>query len=218
MQMNTFLFRPLFFFCLVTSSVCQAQKIEKYNLSKLFSANQLVYAPSQQVNVIDDRKGPGVTAEGIVLIKNVTFSTGSIDVDIRGRDVFQHSFVGIAFYAVDTLTYDAIYFRPFNFQSTDTLRRKHMVQYISQPDYPWERLRKEHPLMYERGVTPSLQPADWFHAHIVVDKEEISVYVNHSAVPSLKVKKLNTRSNGSVGLWSYDLSGDFANLEISTNK
>lgn len=216
--MNNFLFRPLFFFCLVVSFECEAQKIEKYNLIKLFSDNKLVYAPFQHVNVIDDNNGTGVTATGIVLIKNVTFSTGSIDVDIRGRDVFQQSFLGIAFHAVDTITYDCIYFRPFNFQSTDTLRRKHMVQYMSEPVYPWDRLRKEHPLIYESGVNPSLQPADWFHAHIVVDKEEITVYVNHSAVPSLKVKKLNTRSDGSVGLWSSDLSGDFANLEISTNK
>jgi hypothetical protein len=216
--MNTFLFRPLFLFCLVISSVCEAQKIEKYNLDKLFSDNELVYGPNQHVNAIDESKRQGVTATGIVLIKNVTFSTGSIDVDIRGRDVFQQSFLGIAFHAVDTITYDCIYFRPFNFQSTDTLRRKHMVQYISQPDYPWERLRKEHPLMYESGVTPSLQPSDWFHAHIVVDKKEITVYVNHSAVPSLKVKKLDTRSDGLIGLWSYDLGGDFANLEIKTDR
>jgi len=159
-----------------------------------------------------------VTAVGIVLLKNVTFSTGTIDVDIRGRDVFQHSFVGIAFHARDTITYDCVYFRPFNFQSTDTLRRKHMVQYISQPDYPWERLRKEHPLVYENGVTPSLQPSDWLHAHIVVDKSEITVYVNHSAVPSLKVKNLNTSGNGSVGLWAYDLGGDFANLNIKSDQ
>ncbi len=216
--MRTFLFRPLFFFCLLVSSLCQAQKIEKYNLSKLFNDNKLVYAPNQHVNIIDDSKGTGVTATGIVLIKNVTFSTGSIDVDIRGRDVFQQSFLGIAFHAIDTITYDCIYFRPFNFRSTDTLRRKHMVQYISQPDYPWERLRKEHPLMYESGVTPSLQPADWFHAHIVVGQEEITVYVNHSTVPSLKVKKLNTRSDGLIGLWSYDLAGDFANLEIKSDR
>ncbi len=216
--MSTFLFRPLFFFCLLMSSICQAQKIEKYNLSELFRSNKLVYGPNQHVNVIDDSKGPGVTAEGIVLIKNLTFSTGSIDVDIRGRDVFQQSFLGIAFHAVDTVTYDAIYFRPFNFQSTDTLRRKHMVQYISEPDYPWERLRKEHPLMYESGVSPSLQPSDWFHAHIVVGKEEITVYVNHSTVPSLKVKKLTARSGGSVGLWCYDLGGDFANLEIKNDQ
>lgn len=216
--MNNFLFRALFFSCLLINLVCQAQKTEKYNLSELLRDNKLVYDPDQHVNVIDDSKGQGVTITGIVFLKNVTFSTGNVDVDIRGKDVFQQSFLGIAFHAVDTITYDAIYFRPFNFQSTDSLRRRHMVQYISEPKYPWDTLRKNHPLMYENGIASPPLPADWFHAHIVINRDSIIVYVNHSAVPSLKIKKLNIRNGGLVGLWSSALSGDFANLEIKTNQ
>jgi hypothetical protein len=216
--MNNFLCRAMLFSGLLISSVSQAQKVEKYNLSELFRDDKLVYSPNQRVNVIDDSKGPGVTITDIVFLKNVTFSTGSIDVDIRGKDVFQQSFLGIAFHAVDTVTYDAIYFRPFNFQSTDTLRRKHMVQYISEPKYPWDTLRKEHPLMYENGIDKPPVAANWFHAHIVINSDSVIVYVNHSAVASLKVKKLNSRNGGLIGLWSSALSGDFANLEISPGK
>ncbi len=216
--MNNFLFRAVLFSCLLVTFVCQAQKVKKYNLSELLRDNKLVYSPNQRVNVIDDNKGQGVTITDIVFLKNVTFSTGSIDVDIRGKDVFQQSFLGIAFHAVDTITYDAVYFRPFNFQSTDSLRRQHMVQYISEPRYPWDTLRKQHPLMYENGIAKPPVPADWFHAHIVVNKDSILVYINHVAVPSLKVKKLNTRNSGLIGLWSSALSGDFANLEIRPGK
>jgi hypothetical protein len=216
--MNNFLFRAMLFSCFLITSVCQAQKVEKYNLNELFKDNKLVYSPDQHVNVIDDSKGQGVTITGTVFLKNVTFSTGSIDVDIRGKDVFQQSFLGIAFHAIDTVTYDAIYFRPFNFQSTDTLRRKHMVQYISEPKYPWDTLRKNHPLMYENGIVQPPIPADWFHAHIVINKDSVIVYVNHSAVPSLKIKKLNSRNDGLIGLWSSALSGDFANLEIKIDQ
>jgi hypothetical protein len=216
--MNNFLFRAMLFLCFLITPVCKAQKVEKYNLSALLRDNKLVYSPYQHVNVIDDNKGQGVTITGIVFLKNVTFSTGSIDVDIRGKDVFQQSFLGIAFHAVDTVTYDAIYFRPFNFQSTDTLRGKHMVQYISEPKYPWDTLRKNHTLMYENGIALPPVPADWFHAHIVINKDSVIVYVNHSAVPSLKVKKLNTMNGGLIGLWSSALSGDFKNLEIKTNQ
>jgi len=215
--MNNLLFRLLLFSCLLVSSASQAQKIEKYNLSELFRNNDLIYGPGQHLSTIDDPQHRGVTVTGIVCLKNVTFSTGSIDVDIRGRDVFQQSFLGIAFHGLDTVTYDAIYFRPFNFQTTDTLRRKHMVQYISQPDYPWDKLRKEHPLGYENEVTPSVKPTDWFHVHIEVGDEKISVYVNHSAIPSLTIKKLNSRNNGLIAIWSSSLSGDFANLEIKRN-
>ena len=93
-----------------------------------------------------------------------------------------------------------------------------MVQYISPQVYTWEKLRKEHPLVYENTVTPSVLPIDWFHAHIVVSADEVTVYVNHSETASLRVKKLGNRNNGLVGLWSSDLSGDFANLVIKTDK
>jgi hypothetical protein len=216
--MNNFLSRAMLFSCFLITTVCQAQKVEKYNLIELLRDNKLVYSPNQRVNVIDDNEGQGVTITDIVFLKNITFSTGSIDVDIRGKDVFQQSFLGIAFHGIDTITYDAIYFRPFNFQSTDSLRRRHMVQYISEPKYPWDTLRKNHPLMYENGIANPPAPADWFHAHIVINRDSVIAYVNHSAVPSLKVKKLNARNGGLVGLWSSALSGDFANLEIKNDQ
>ncbi len=48
------------------------------------------------------------------------FRNGTIECDIREKDVQGQSFVGITFHGVDSTTYDAIYFRPFNFK---TLRR-----------------------------------------------------------------------------------------------
>ena len=200
----------------LTIAVCQAQKTS-YDLSRLFADHKLGVFSGDTTKILNDGQYRGVTCSGIAWINGVSFTTGSIDIDIRGRDVFQQSFLGIAFHGDDTTTYECIYFRPFNFQTTDTLRRMHMVQYISQPDYPWERLRKEHPLVYENTISPAPDPKKWLHAHIVVTKGEISVYVNHSAVPSLKVKKLNDRYGGRMGLWDFDYAGDFANLVITAD-
>ncbi|HEY4326879.1 MAG TPA: hypothetical protein VGN20_23030 [Mucilaginibacter sp.] len=216
--MNNFLSRGIVFLLLLSSSLCRAQQERKFNLQKLFSDNLLVTSPKQNVKVLADGDKNGVSCNDIVWLKNVTFSTGSIDIDLRGKDVFQQSFLGIAFHGGVNAPYDAIYFRPFNFQSPDTLRRKHMVQYISEPDYPWDRLRKEHPLVYEQGIVSAPMAASWFHAHIVVSETEIKVYVNHATAPSLVVKKLNTRNDGSIGLWNDALSGDFANLVIRSAK
>lgn len=213
--MNNYLFRLVYFPCLLMACQCSAQK---YNLSDLLRDNKLIYAPNQQVNTIDDIKGRGVTITGVVLLKNIVFSAGSIDLDIRGKDVYQQSFLGVAFHALDTVTYDGIYFRPFNFQTTDTLRRQHMVQYISQPNFPWDTLRKNHPLVYEHPVIQPPMGAGWFHTHIVVRKDSCMVYVNYSPVPSLSVKRLNHRTSGAIGIWSSPLSGDFANLEIKPDK
>ena len=216
--MNNILFRGIIILSLLSASFCQAQKTIKFNLGRLLKNNGLAIYPRQDVGVIKEARYNGISLTGIAWLKGISFSTGSIDVDLRGKDVFQQSFLGIAFHGVDTLTYDAIYFRPFNFRSADTLRRKHAVQYISQPAYPWDRLRKAYPLVYENGILHPPPAAHWFHAHIVVNENEVKVYVNHSVIPSLVVKKLNDRINGLIGLWNDGLNGDFANLVIKTSK
>jgi hypothetical protein len=144
----------------------------------------------------------------------VAFKEGTIDIDLRGKAVFLQSFLGIAFHAADANHYELVYFRPFNFQYPDTVRRRWSLQYMVIPDYPYDKLRQEHPLVYENSITPSPEADEWFHATIVVEDDSVNVYINHSATPSLAVKKLGTATNGMIGLWDDELSGDFANLMI----
>jgi hypothetical protein len=216
--MNNFLFRISLFSCFVIASASQAQTSKKYNLSRLLNQHKLITYHKEEIMPLADSIYQGISSNGNVWLKDVYFSTGSIDIDLRGKDVFQQSFLGIIFHGVDSVTYDAVYFRPFNFRSADTLRRKHAVQYMSEPDYPWDRLRKEHPLVYENAVTPAPLAVAWFHAHIVIDENWIKIYVNRSATPSLVVKKLNTRTNGLIGIMNDGLSGDFANLVIKPDR
>ncbi|WP_184549679.1 hypothetical protein [Mucilaginibacter sp. FT3.2] len=204
------LFLSLLLFC----SVGNAQQKETYDLNSLLKQGKLVINANRSITEISDGTKKGLSLTGIVWLKGVDFKTGTIDVDLRGKDVFQQSFLGIAFHGVDTVTYDAIYFRPFNFQSPDTLRRKHTVQYISEPNFSWDKLRAEHPLVYENAVTPFPLATAWFHAQIVITEDEVVVYVNHATKPSLTVKKLNNRQSGLIGLWNDSLPGDFANLVI----
>ena len=136
--MNNFKFKArCFFLFLLSVNVCFAQQAHRYTLNKMLKNGQLIVFHTKDASPLTNDGREGISVTGIVWLKGINFSTGSIDVDIRGKDVFQQSFVGIAFHGVDTVTYEAIYFRPFNFQSPDTLRRKHTVQYISEPEYPW---------------------------------------------------------------------------------
>jgi hypothetical protein len=124
--------------------------------------------------------------------------------------------VGVAFHGLDDTTYDAVYFRPFNFRTADSARHAHAVQYVSHPTYPWQKLREEHPGQYERGVTPAPDPNGWFHARIVVAGPKVSVYVADATEPSLVATLLSDRRKGRVGLWVGNGSGgDFANLRIA---
>src|SRR5207247_7349216 len=138
---------------------------------------------------------------GVAYLQGVEFTNGTIELDVRGKDVPQQSFVGVAFHGVDGTTYDAIYFRPFNFRAEDPARRGHAVQYIAQPIYPWQKLRAEQPGKYERAIDPVPDPNAWFHVRVVVASPKVSVFVDDAKEPSLVVDQLSDRKKGLVGLW-----------------
>src|SRR2546421_7661878 len=152
---------------------------------------------------------------GVAYLQGIELGNGTIELDIRGKDVPQQSFVGVAFHGVDDTTYDAVYFRPFNFRTDDLARRKRAVQYVSHPTYPWQKLRAEHPGEYEQPVTPAPDPNGWFHVRVVVASPQVSVFVADAKQPSLVVRQLSDRHTGRVGLWVGNNSGgDFANVKV----
>jgi hypothetical protein len=162
----------------------------------------------------DEKKGPG-----IAWIEGTDFTEGTIEVDIKGRNVSEKSLLGVVFRGVDTKTYDAVFFRPFNFKSEDPELRTHAVQYVSQPDYTWERLRQEKQGVYEKGLDPAPDPDGWFRARLVLANRKVSVFINEATEPSLVVDELTDRPGGWVGLWVGEGSGGrFANLKITPLK
>lgn len=188
---------------------------QSFDLSKALKDKKMTVYHAKGVSVLDEtRHSIGLTGT-IVWLKDVTFSEGTIEIDLKGNDGMQQTFPGVIFHGVDTVTYDGVYFRPFNFQSADPVRKIHAVQYISHPKHTWDFLRENHNGMYEKAVTPAPGPNDWFHAKIVVKGKEINVYVNGSTTPSLTVTKLNDRTTGMLGLMSSgSRQGEFANLVI----
>ena len=96
--------------------------------------------------------------EQLAVIEASDFGDGVIEAEIAGAprpDAGEgaRGFVGIAFRVQDDLkTYDAFYLRPTNGRADDQVRRNHSAQYISHPDWPWFRLRKEFPEKYESYV------------------------------------------------------------------
>ena len=200
---------------LLTTAVL-AQKIdlkEKFDQKKIAVVNR-------NANSFDEGSNQGIqldekSGEGVVWIEGIDFSKGIIEVDLKGKDEFQKSFLGIAFHGVNDSTFDAIYFRPFNFRTPDSVRRIHAVQYISHPQYTWKRLRDERNAQFEKAVQPVPDPNDWFHAKLEVKENEVLVYVNNATSPSLRISKLNDRKNGKLGLWAGEgAGGKYANLVI----
>src|SRR5436853_3127309 len=135
---------------------------------------------------------------GLVWLKNYDFGDGTIEIDLLGRtQPVQGSFLGVAFHVADAQTYEAVYFRPFNFRAADSTRHSHAVQYVAHPRWPWQTLRSERPGEYERAVVPEPDGDEWFHARIVVERPRVTVFVNGASASCLVVNELSDRANGS---------------------
>ena len=191
-----------------------AQKTSHYNLARLLNKNKILATPLSKTSVLINDMPGAISTVNTVWFKSIHFTEGTIDIDLRGKNEFLKSFLGIVFHGADTGRFDVLYFRPFNFRHADTARHRWSVQYMSLPDYDFSKLRKEHPLVYENSVNPVPAPDEWFHATIVIKGNDLTVYVNHSPNPSLEVHLLNNRHDGMFGLFSDGLRSDFANLSI----
>ena len=172
---------------------------------------------------IPDRNGvrlSGASGNGVAWVEGTDFQSGTIEVDVRGRESMGQSFVGVAFHRKDDNTYEAVYVRPFNFRASDPIRKQHAVQYITMPGFDYDRLRQDFPEEFENPVDASIEPTDWVKLRVVVrgGRVQISVGpVNEAA--TLEVRKLGQLYGGQVGLWvGNDSGGDFANLVVTATK
>jgi hypothetical protein len=155
---------------------------------------------------------------GLALPRTLTFSTGTIEIDLKGKNVRQRSFLGVAFNVIDEKTFEAVYFRPFNFKAEDPMRSR-SVQYIAWPTNTWEHLRKSAPGQFEKPVNPVPDPDGWFHAQIEVTASQVRVFVNHEKEPSLVVARLSHGGNERpVGLFVDSADGQYANLTVAPLK
>jgi hypothetical protein len=135
------------------------------------------------------------------------FSDGVIEAEVAGAPApgaaaGARGFVGIAFRVrPDLRTYDAFYLRPTNGRADDQVRRNHAVQYISHPDWTWDRLRREAPEKYETYV--DLVPDAWTRVRIEVRGAQARLYVHGQAQPTLIVNDVKTGAGarGAIALW-----------------
>ncbi len=156
---------------------------------------------------------------GVVWIEGTDFGLGTIEVDVRGKDALNSSFLGVAFHRVDDATYEDVYLRPFNFRATDPARHQHAIQYESMPENPWMVLRQTFPEEFENPVGPSVDPNGWVPLRLVIDASRIRAFAGSVSAPALEVRRLSQATQGQVGLWVGNTSdGDFSNLRLTAAK
>lgn len=206
-------------FILTTWYSLQAQIYKSYNLKKLYLENKLT-VKNRKAILISSKYQDYIELnedkdEGLVWFNDVNFETGVIELDIKGQDLPQHSFPGIAFHGSNDTTFEAIYFRPFQFLAEDPVLRSRGVQYISLPENTWQVLRKNNPGTYESTIHPVPNPNSWFHVTIKVNNTVATVYINNSDRSCIKIPLLGQKGS-KIGFYAADRSGGaFSNLKTS---
>lgn len=150
------------------------------------------------------------------------FGDGIIEVEVAGLPAAgapegARGFIGIAFRVQhDGRRYETFYIRPTNGRSDDQLRRNHSTQYASMPDYPWDRLRKENPGVYESYA--DMMPGEWIGLRIEVEGSRARLFVGGARQPALVVNDLRhgAAATGGVALWvGSGTEGYFRNLKVT---
>ena len=204
---------------IVASSACSRGET---TIDGFGASAQKLRVVNRTATKIEDRNGvrlAGAAGDGVAWVEGTDFQSGTIEVDVRGRESMGQSFVGVAFHRKDDKTYEAVYVRPFNFRASDPLRKQHAVQYIMLPEFDYDRLRRDFPEEFENPVDASLGPTDWVKLRVVVGGRSVQIYVGPVNGVTLEVRKLGELYSGQVGLWvGNESGGDFANLVVTPSK
>lgn len=160
------------------------------------------------------------TEAKFVKFSDVDFTNGTIEVQVVGKRAESagqnaRGFVGVAFrVAEDNADFECFYIRPTNGRANDQLRRNHTIQYISFPDYPWHKLRKETPGLYETYA--DLVEGEWTKLKIEVNGNKAKLYVCGVGQPTLLVNDLKLGEKaGAIGLWvGPGTDAYFADLKV----
>lgn len=174
------------------------------------TAEAVTYRGRAAVRFVETAREGGSDAKpAIAILPDSQFENGVIEAELAGKpggdaNAGARGFIGIAFrVAGDASRFECFYLRPTNGRADDQLRRNHSTQYTAFPDYPWHKLRKENPGVYESYV--DLVPGEWTKVRIEVEGTKARLYVNGAAQPALIVNDLKLgAAKGAVALWIGD--------------
>ena len=193
---------------------------QKINLATAFQEQQ-IKAVNRTLSIYEKHPEAvemnAAEGDGLGILKEIEFETGTIEVELLGENNPGKSFIGIAFNIQDEETFEAIYFRPFNFVATEQARKDHMVQYVNHPEYTWYKLREERTMEFENELSSPPSPGDWFKIVIEVTDDKVSVMMDMIALPVLEINRLSETKSNKIGLWvGNGSSGRFRNLHVHT--
>ncbi len=210
--MKAILITIIILISIYSSGQQQISLSDKFTSHKIKAVNRSISLYGDQGDAIEMN---AENSSGIGIIEDLEFEEGIIEIELLGENNPGKSFLGIAFNIVNEETYEAVYFRPFNFVAKEKLNKEHMVQYISHPEFTWRKLREEQPGEFENEIKTPPNPDDWFKAIIHIKENIVEVYVDHLSEPVLIVDRLSSIKSKKIGIWAgFGSSGRFRNLNL----
>lgn len=202
-------------FCLISIHSYGQEQInlaEKLQQNKMKAVNRTISLYEDSPRAVEMN---AKDADGLGMLEDIEFSKGVIEIELLGENNPGKSFIGIAFNIQNDTTYEAIYFRPFNFLAKEQIRKEHMAQYIFHPEFTWRKLRAERTGEFENEISDPPNPDDWFKAIIKISATKVEVYINEITKPVLSVDRLTMTKSNKISIWTgFGSSGRFRNLVL----
>lgn len=172
------------------------------------TAEVVTYRGVRAIKLVATAGAAGKDMDMLALLGGDEFGDGTIELQVAGAPLpsADSSFRGFIGLSARTGPHGAwsevFYLRPTNGRSDDQLRRNHAVQYASDPEYPWHRLRAEQPGVYETYA--DLEPGVWTTMRLEIEGNHARLFVNGAPQPTLVVNDLKRGSTqGRIALWAH---------------
>ena len=166
------------------------------------------YRGARAIRLIPTPEMIGKDGDMLAILDRPEFRNGTIEIKVAGTPrpgapPDSRGFIGLSFRTGPHAEWtEMFYLRPTNGRADDQLRRNHSVQYHSDPDFPWYRLRKESPGVYESYA--DMEDGAWTSMKIEVTGTSARLYVNGASQPSLVVTDLKRDDQvGRIALWAH---------------
>jgi hypothetical protein len=168
----------------------------------------VTYRGVRAVKLVPAPEADGKDEDMLALLDGADFKDGTIQLDVAGAPrpgmpADSRGFIGVSFRTgAHGAWSEVFYLRPTNGRVDDQLRRNHAVQYASDPEFPWYRLRKESPGVYESYA--DMEAGAWTTMKIEVAGTKARLYVNGASQPCLVINDLKHGDRaGRIALWAH---------------
>lgn len=171
-------------------------------------AETVNYLGVRAVKLVPAPETAGKDLAMLALLADSAFRDGTIELGVAGAPrpdapPDSRGFIGLS---VRTGPHgewsEVFYLRPTNGRADDQFRRNHAVQYASDPEYPWYRLRRESPGVYESYA--DMEAGAWTSMRVEVRGTTARLFVGGASQPCLIVHDLKHGDGpGRIALWAH---------------